>query len=216
VAVNADPQDEAIEVVEQEKFYGDKYFALFLFVGLLALLSAGLLQLIFLLRSTAAPPPTFFSVTESGALLEEAPLDKPNIDENVLLNWVAEAMMTVNTYNFVNYASAIEAAEAYFSKEGYATYKQFIERSGIVRNLVEKKLVLKATPLDSPHVVLGKVFAGRYMWKVKIPMRFRYQSVRFENYGEFEITLIVMRVPTRESSNGILILKYLLEPRASE
>ena len=216
MGVNVELQEETIEVVEQENFFGDKYFALFLFVGLLGLLALGLLQLIFLLRSTAVPPPTYFNVTESGALLQEIPMDKPNVDENVLLNWVAEAMMTINTYNFVNYASVIQAAEVYFSKEGYASYKQAIEKFGIIKGIIEKKLVLKATPLDSPHVALGKIFAGRYMWKVKIPMQFKYQSVTFENYGQFEITLIVMRVSTTQSPNGILILKYMLEPKVME
>ena len=77
--------------------------------------------------------------------------------------------------------------------------------------MTEKKYVLRAIATDAPQVLLEKPFAGRYMWKIRIPMQFRYQNVKTDFGSLFEITLIVMRVPTAQSPNGVLILKYDLE-----
>jgi hypothetical protein len=213
VVTSQETQESVINetIVEQEKFYRDKYGLVILITLLVAVIGAILAGLIFLLHSTVSPPPTYFKASELHQLIEEVPLDQAGIENNILLNWVTEAVMVSNTFNFVSNPRVIDESIIYFTKDGYDSYKNAFVTNKIIDRVNEKKLVLKATAKDAPQILLEKPLAGRYMWKIKIPMNFRYQSVTTDVSDTVDITMIVMRVPTVESPNGVLILKYDLE-----
>lgn len=199
------------KIIEQERFYYDRYA----FTVLLTLLSIGLsvvlLGLNFLLHTAAVPPPTYFAETTFGELVASSTLEKPNIQNNVLLNWVAEVLMASNTFNFINYNNVISSASLYFTKEGFNSYQDALNNNKILEQVLQKKLVLRAMPTDAPQILLEKPFAGRYMWKIKIPMQFKYYSVAATWTDNLDVTLIVMRVPTVQSPNGVSILKLDIE-----
>lgn len=202
------------QAVEQERYLEDKSIQI-LFLALLSIaLAVGVVGLIILLRDTAVPPPVYFTSSANGALFPEKPLDQPSLETNELLNWITEAMMESNTFNFIDSSTVIDAASVYYTKEGFESYKNALDNAGIPATVIEKKYVLKATAMDAPQLLLEKPFAGRYMWKIKIPMQFRYQNVRTDFSNVVEVTLIVMRVPTTQAPNGVLILKYDLEVKA--
>ncbi len=199
------------KIVEQERFYYDKYAFIVFLVLLLIGLSLGLAGLVILLRSTAVPPPTYFTATPLGQLINSPPLEESNIRDNVLLNWAVEAMMSAYTFNFVNYKQVINSMDRYFTKEGFSTYQGMLDHNKIIEQVVQKKMVLKAIPTDAPQILLEKPFAGRYMWKIKAPMQFTYQSIGANWSDQVDIILIVMRVPTEQSPNGVAILKLDIE-----
>ncbi len=198
-------------VIEQSVFYRDRAFWIVGCLILLGILVCLLLQFNLFLRADIAPIPVIFQSTAEGALIAEQPLDVSNQQENALLNWVADLVMTINTFNFVNHDTAIQAGSLFFMPAGYTEYQEALQKFKIVGKVLDRKLVLKAMPLDAPHVVLEKVFAGRYMWKIQIPVQFKYQSVGFADNDYYQITLIVMRVPVSEAPRGILVLKYAME-----
>lgn len=203
---------ESIEkAFEQEAFYKDKNASLMMITLFLIGITIGLGGVVFLVRLVAKPPPIYFPTTSFGALLTEQPLERPGIENTILMNFVVEAVMAAHTFNFVNYTQVMDASSIYFTKEGYESYKSALINVKILDRLIEQKFVLRAIPTDAPQILLEKPFAGRYMWKIKVPMRFKYQNVKTE-FGELiDITLIVMRVPTTESPNGVSILKMDLE-----
>lgn len=201
-------EESQIKAVEQDRYHEDKAVR----IVLLAMLSMGLtvvlIGLVMLLQTSAVPPPVYFASSMNGALFPEKPLDEPGIETNELLNWITEAMMESNTFNFVDSDTVINAASVYYTKEGFESFKNALNNAKIPETVIEKKYVLRATAQDAPQLLLEKPFAGRYMWKIKIPMLFKYQNVKSDFNNFVEITLIVMRVPTTQSANGVLILKY--------
>jgi hypothetical protein len=52
---------------------------------------------------------------------------------------------------------------------------------------------------------------GRYMWKIQMPLLFKYSSVEYTASDQYQVTFIVTRVPISESARGIRILKYELQ-----
>lgn len=201
------------KAIEQERYHEDKSIQIIILALFSIALTVGILGLIILLRDSAVPPPTYFAAMPNGALFPEKPLNEPSLETNELLNWITEAMMEANTLNFIDYNTVIDASSVYFTKEGYESYKNALTTNKIIETVLEKKYVLRAIASDAPQLLLEKPFAGRYMWKIKIPMQFRYQNVRTDYGTLVEITLIVMRVPTAQSPNGVLILKYDLEQK---
>lgn len=203
------------KATEQERYHEDKSIQIIFLAFLSIALAVGIVGLIILLRSSAVPPPTYFSAMENGALFPEKPLDQPSLETNELLNWITEAMMQSNTLNFIDYNAVIDAASVYFTKEGYESYKNALTIANVIDTVTQKKYVLRAVATDAPQLLLEKPFAGRYMWKIRIPMQFRYQNVKTDFGTLMEITLIVMRVPTTQAPNGVLILKYDLTQKGA-
>lgn len=201
------------KAIEQERYHEDKSIQIIILALFSIALTVGIVGLIILLRSSVVPPPTYFAAMPNGALFPEKPLDQPSLETNELLNWITEAMMQSNTFNFIDYNTVIDAANVYFTKEGYESYKNALVTAKIIETVIEKKYVLRAVATDAPQLLLEKPFAGRYMWKIRIPMQFKYQNVRTDFGSLVEITLIVMRVPTAQAPNGVLILKYDLEQK---
>ncbi len=204
---NPDPANTK-EHTEIALFYQDHYPWI---VGCLVLLVALLLLLVqfnLFLSSDLAATPVFFKSTDDGALVSDQPLNISNQPENKLLNGVADSIMRMNTFNFVNYEAIVQGASLFFLPEGYEEYKKSFQTFKIIDKVLAKKMVLLTTPLDAPHVVLEKVFANRYMWKIQIPVQFKYQNVDSESTDRYQITLVVTRVPITESPEGVLILKY--------
>lgn len=198
-------------VVEPALFYRDRglwIMGSFILAGIILCL---LVLFNLFLGTELKSVPVVFQTDQEGALVREQPLDQSNQQENVLLNWVADLVMNINTFNFVNYDTVLQASNPFFMPAGYAEYKAALQTFKIINKVLDRKLVLLATPLDAPHVILEKVFAGRYMWKIQIPVQFKYQSVGFVDTDTYRITLVVMRVPVSESPRGVLVLKYDME-----
>lgn len=207
----AEENQEQLVAVEQKKYIYDKYVYILTLLLLLVALGVGIFGLLFFLKAAAFPPPTYFQATDLEQLIQEAPLDQPEIQETVLLNWLIGAMMDAHTFNFINYASVMNEAIIHFTPEGYASYKAILTDKKIIEEVVKNKYVLKASATDAPQILLEKPFANRYMWKIKMPMKFRYQNVNQDESTPIAITVIVMRVPTTQSPLGVLILKYDIE-----
>lgn len=208
-------ETEEIKIVERHAYLSDQTPKVALILMLILGLVVIFLGTILFFRGSVAPLPTYFRATSQGALIPETPLDKPGISTNELLNWVTEAMMVSNTFNFVNFDRVLDTASHYYTPEGFDSYKTALNNINIPDVVINNKYVLRAIATDAPQLLLEKPFAGRYMWKIKVPMQFRYQNVRMDFQTLMDITLIVMRVPTTQSPNGVLILKYDLESKGA-
>ncbi len=203
--------DTTKENVGVSLFYQDHYTWIVGCLILLVVLLCLFIQFNLSLSADLAATPVIFKSTKEGALVEDQPLDISNQPENKLLNGVADWVMRMNTFNFMNYETIVERASPFFLPEGYNEYKDSLQKFKIIDKVSAKKLVLLTTPLDAPHVVLEKVFANRYMWKIQIPVQFKYQNVDTDLIDQYQITLVVTRVPITESPEGVLILKYEME-----
>jgi intracellular multiplication protein IcmL len=207
-------EPQMVEIKNEERFYTDRLGALTLLLLFILIQGIFMFGVILVLRNFASPPPVFFPATNQGQLLIETALNKPNLNENEILNWAAQAMMEVNTFNFVNYETVILKNKKYFTTEGYESYQNELKETKILERMLEKKLVLTAVPTDAPQITKEGELAGRYLWKVKVPMEFRFRSVKTVMTNPGTITLLIMRVPTIQSPTGIAILKIDVETRS--
>lgn len=153
-------------------------------------------------------------MTSNDQLIQEPDLDKPNLPNNSLLNWVASVLMESMTLNFVNYNMVIGSAKSYFTAEGYEYFKTAVQESKIIDRIVKEKLVQQAVAIDAPQITKEGILAGRYLWKIKMPMEFRYKNVTTTVSDNYDLTILVMRVPSMQSPMGVAILKYELEKRS--
>ncbi len=205
---------ENMEIVERATFTAESTPSLFLLLILCLGFTLALLLFLMISHSLMNPLPVFFPTTVAGQLIQEPPLDQPGLGQNVLFEWLTEGMMVVNSFNFVNSETVFDEAQKYFTPEGYGTYKSGLQAAGVIDKVINNKYVLRATPTSAPQITEEKVLANRYFWQVKLPMLFQYKSVDSVTYDNVDISIIIMRVPTTQSPDGVLILRYAIAAQA--
>ncbi len=202
--------EETVIVEEKERYGTDSMATLSMLTIMMLALGAGLLILLFYMFEIQSPPPAFFKATERGELIPQIPLDKPNMATNALLNWVTENMMQDNTFNFVNYQAVLERARADYTAEGYESFLKALTDAKIIDTVVSNKFIMRASPVSAPQITKEGVLANHYLWKIKLPMQFKYQNMTTGGIDNVEITLLIMRVPTSQSPFGVKILMFNL------
>lgn len=206
--------EDSILITEQDRFQLDSIAKISLITIVCAGVCVGLAVIFIMLMPIRSPETVYFKATDAGQLIQDVPLDKPNLPLNLLLNWVAENTMTMNTFNYIDYAGIIENAHEYFTTDGYDSYLAALRTNGILEQVLNKKFVLRAVPSSAPQVTKEGILANFYLWKIKIPMLFRYRNFDTDITDDVEITLLIVRVPTTEAPFGIRILKYDLEVKS--
>ncbi len=215
IASGAEKEEEIVQLTEKKLFYQDRMQAMWILVISLAVLTALLVFFnLMLFKKIISPPKLYFQATEQKQIIPEVPLDKPGIETNVLLSWVVEGMNLAHTFNFMNYPQRMEKAHPYFAKEGFQDYSRVLENLGILKEVVDKKLVMIAMPLEVPEILKEGALGNRYLWKIKMPIQFNYRSMRAQRLAQYDLILLVARVLNTQSPNGVSIYKYELQPRA--
>jgi len=205
----AEIEQESTEVLsEHDRFYRDRLGKLSLLVCLLVGVLVLLIFVSISLNTLKNPGPLFFRSGENGELIQEVPLNQPNMSINMLLNWLTEGMIAVNTFNFVHYPMKMEAAREYFTPEGYDSFTQALKDTRLLEMVITNKYVLRAMPTAAPQVIKEGELANRYLWKIKLPMAFQYKSMNTNLVDRADLTLLVVRVPTTVSAYGVKILRY--------
>lgn len=197
-----------VTVVEQDKYFLDSIGKIGIITLLCAAVCVVLVAIFMILDPIRNPKALYFRATEAEQLIQDIPLNLPNVSITVLLNWVTENMMDLHSFNFINYASIIEDNRKHFTKDGFDTLLEAFRANKIVETVLEKKYVIRGVPSSAPHITKEGTLANFYLWKITIPMTLYYRNVDTSRLDDVEITLLVVRVPTTEAPFGIQILKY--------
>lgn len=209
--IPANGPDEPTKVmVELNQYAGDRLGHMLLLIILLAGSTLLMLALLITLQKLRSPTPLFFKASENSQLIGETPLDQPSMSANVLYNWLVEGMIGVHSFNFVNYATKLEDAQEYFTKEGFDSFSLALQDNKIMDRVINRKYVFRALPTAAPQIIKEGVLANHYLWKIKLPMTFQYRNVSENLFDIADLTLLVVRVPTVQSAYGVKILRYEL------
>lgn len=204
------PQDALETIILRNHFYRDNYRRIVSFCLLLAALALGELGFIFFMHYTR-PAPTYFATTSAGGLIEITPLSAPNLNANALLQWATQAATDAYTFNFVDYKESLQEARANFTPSGYQSFLQAIKDSNILDDVLRKKLVVSAVPTNTPVIVNEGIAGDVYAWRVQLPMLVSFQSSTEVIKQDVVLTMLITRVPTLDSPQGIGIAQFIVE-----
>lgn len=208
------PESEAVAPLTEKKLFTQDHAQALLWV----VLSLGVLTVLLVFFSLALfknmihPPQLYFQATDEKQIIPEIALDQPGIANNVLLAWLVEGINLAHTFNFTSYVRVMEKAKAYFSKEGYDDYVQALNHIGLLKNMVDNKWVVIAMPTEVPEILKEGPLGNRYLWKIKMPIQFHFRNVTTHRTEAYNLVLLVVRVPSTQSPEGVIVYKYELQP----
>jgi len=185
-----------------------------LLLGLLLLLS-GVLAVslglnVFLF--THQPAPKFLVQTADHQLIGVVPLDQPSFSDEYVTQWVVEAILAANNWNFANYREALQSAcNDYFTPNGCQEYRDALIRIGNLESVKTKRLNVRAVVVKPP-LILNKIISGqtqRFTWNMQLEVMMSYLSSSEQSTQSLIVNLVVVRRPLTEYEKGIGIEKYV-------
>jgi len=202
------PED-AVELVRlRNNFYRDNYRRLVLVVLFMLIINGALTGMVFY-QIVNRPEPRYFATTLDGRILPLYPLSEPMIAPAELLQWAHQAAVSAYTYNFVNYREALQQLQNQFTPDGWKYFESALQSARTLETVIAKKLVVSAVATGTPVILDQGVVAGRYAWKVQIPLLVTFQSPNEQTQQPVTILMIVSRVPTVDMPKGIAIVSFV-------
>ena len=172
---------------------------------------------IFAAMSLAAKrvPPQFVPVLSDGRLLPLVPLDKPNMNQAGIAEFSLDAVRALNTYDYINWISQLNAAQQYFSPAGWKAYEEELLDVATLKAVEARKMIVSVRPAGDVRVMKeGLAGNGVYAWMVEVPVVIKYTAHTDGQVGgntqEGVVTLTISRVPTTANSYGVGIQLYKL------
>jgi len=202
-----------LEVVKlRSNFYRDSYRKIIVALLVALIIIVGLtISLIFVIAER--PVPKYFAATDSGRIIPLVPLDQPNLKNKAVLQWTSEAVVSIYSYNFVNFREVFEENKKYFTTTGWRGFMNAVSSAKNLEAVQEKKFVVSAVLTGAPIILNQYVIRGRYTWRLQMPVLVTYQSASDRVTQNFVVTLEIRRISTLDSVFGIGIANFVARPR---
>lgn len=200
------------KVVIRNEFYRDGYrlalrVALVQSIAIIFLIGA-----MYYIISAHQPQDKYFATTVDGRVIPLVALDQPNLSDPALLSWVAQATTETMTFGFRDYKRRLQESSRHFTKAGWAEFAQELADIKLIENIEANYQLITAAPAAAPQIVEEKIVGGRYQWVVRIPLILSYQSRENTRTDNWDVTLVIVRVPRLESPNGVGIAQWIAAP----
>ncbi len=196
-------------VVVRNEFYRDRYRMLARIALLEATALVGLVMAMIFLVHVQQPQHFYFATTEDGRQIPMIPLSQPNLSKPALLSWATQAATEVMTFGFNDYKRRLQEASRHFTREGWISFTQALVKADLVSAVSENRQAISAAPRSAPVLLSEGPVNGRYQWEVQIPMLIKTSFGQGSKSDSWDLRLIIVRVPTLESTNGVGIAQWL-------
>ncbi len=141
-------------------------------------------------------------------------LETPAIGLVTVAEFARDAVIEINSYDFLNWDAEIPAAlNAYFTPAAARNYLRGFERSRLLANVRESYFTVSAISTRPPMVVATYAVSGRRAWDVQIPVQIFYQTgavtlaggeTQRTQHEVFTVT-VVEQAPSRENFRGVAV-----------
>ena len=199
------------KVVVRNEFYRDGYRTLLRLALLQGVVILCLIGSLYLVIQVNQPENKYFATTEDGRLVPMVPLSEPNLSSPALMSWTAQAATEVMTFGFNDYRRRLQESSRNFTRRGWESFTQALQRSRIIEMVEASQQVVTAAPQGAPIIVKEGLSAGRYQWRIQVPLILTYQSGARTRSDRLLVTLVVVRMPRLESPNGIGIEQWIAQ-----
>lgn len=212
--------DAVAAILRRNQFYRRKmHFAFGVFVLSVAVIIILAGMLTYILENP--PRPLYFVADEMGRLIQEIPIEQPNMSSDAVAGWAVEAVEATYSYDFVNYRAQLQKAQKYFTDHGWQEYMHGLEASNNLVALKDRKYLITARVVETPKLIMQGRVGPAYAWKFEMPVLVTVLFPPYDEKSQFAnpllVTAIIERRPLLQSDKGLalhqLIGDLLLSPQ---
>jgi len=165
------------------------------------------------------PKVRWIPTSDAAAICEINGETAPRIDTTDITEFAKDAVVALNSYDYVNYRDEINlAVQTWLDGDGRINYLRSLDESGNLERVIKGRLILKAMTLKVPQIEeTGNWGIGKHYWVVQVPITIEFYSGGEEqpkSRQDFLAALTVVQVPTTKGGNrkGILGHSLVLKP----
>lgn len=201
-------------VLMRNAFYQDNYRRALFVLGVLVLINV-LLFVSIAYRYLHPQEPQYFATNAQYQLIKWRPLSDPDVDDNYVLQWVANAVRASFSLDYIHWRSQLQSAAVNFTPSGWSWFVKALETSGDLNTLMKLNMVSTVTITGAPSFLYQGVLQGRYVWQVQLPMMITYTNPTMPKTINLplKVNLMVVRVPVQDNPNRIAINQFLTIPQ---
>jgi len=167
--------------------------------------------LYYLIKKPAEP--LYFVADKAGRLIQDIPVQVPNMPLDDVIAWTIEAVQSAYSFNVLNYREQLQSAEKYFTDYGWRTYMDGLRAANNLTAVEQRKLIIVAKVVGKPKVLVQGRMSGAYAWKFQIPLLVTYSYPPYDDKSQFQnplsLTVIVQRQPLLSSDRGLGIVQMI-------
>jgi intracellular multiplication protein IcmL len=154
------------------------------------------------------PQNKFIATSNAAAICNIATLDQPFINQQIAANFATEAVISIYTYDHVNFKrQLVDASDKYFEPKYRNEYMVAFGDSKNLRDVVDNFYTVSATTAGKAPIILRTgLKSGVFFWRVQVPIHVFYTVGKKSLEERVLATVDVVRTePSRFNPNGIAV-----------
>jgi len=213
--------DAMVLIFSRNAFYKRLHF---LALAALVLIWIANIALLFMLNFIwkNPPKPLYFAADNAGRLIQNVPLNTPNMSIEEVKAWVKQAVEASTSYDFINYRAQLQGAQNYFTSFGWSNYMKALSESGNLRALTVRKQIVIGKVFGDMKILAQGILSGTYAWKFQMPLLVTYLTPPYDGTAgtqtpnALSVTVIVARRNELEGYKGLGIVQMVAEGASEE
>lgn len=175
--------------------------------ALMVLVAANLVQgSVIAALALSQPEPRYVATNASGGLIELTPIDRPGIYGQKVVKFAIDTMERLNTYDYLNYETQVDAALDAFTLTGKTDYAQAFTDSPNLNMVRNGKYIVSARAAGPATIKReGKSPTNIYYWQIEFPMDVTYRAFSTMTVQPVVATVVVLRTSLLDSPSGLAI-----------
>lgn len=147
--------------------------------------------------------PAYFLVEPGQKPVRQPVLNGPSFSAGKITNWANRALRDVFTFNFNNVNQRMAQNSVYFSDQGFVDFQASLEKTGLLEDVQNQRLLVTLTPLTEPRLI-GR--AGPYL-RVEAQVLLTYLGGPQPVHKKHLIELMIEPVSTSQDPEGLAIVR---------
>ncbi len=208
--------DALVLIFSRNAFYKRLHYLALAALGMMVL-TIGILIWVLIYVAKMQPLPLYFATDNVGRLVHISPVGRPNMTNEEITQWVADAVQAAYSYDYLNYRAQLQNAQKYFTGYGWSKYLKALEASNNLDGVKERRWIGLAKVVESPKILeQGVLSTGEYAWKFQVYILATYLRPPAYDQATMRVdplilTVLVERQPVLQSFKGLGIAQIVAE-----
>lgn len=209
------PDQDGLAVVQHKNaFYKDGSKKLYI-AAMVAVAGLFIQAIVAFFAFTAKSERVYIATDKNGSLINLIALGQPNQKNEVVAQWMQNALVDTFSFNFTNLNTRLnETTMKWFTENGANQFLKEMKTSGHLEVVREGRMIMSLTLDNTPILVsYGPGATGIYTWILQADavLTFRTQSKEYSKKVRF--TVNVERRSVLENADGLGIAKIVMTNR---
>lgn len=196
-------------MINRNNYFRDQYRLLMKCLMVLIFICMGLVSAM-VYTCFVQQQPNFYASTTNGEQVLLHPLSEAVMTDDLLIKWTEVAAKSAYNINFSSYQKDLDRVKEDFTSQGWSSYNSALESSGLLDDVISKKLILSAIVTNSPVIIQRGTEHGVFYWVVQMPMMVNESSASQTVKQTILVTVKITRVVGLDTAPaGILISSFV-------